>query len=244
MHLLSPEHGAVSSGIVGAAAPLALGMALAAEQLHPGGVAVAFFGEGAMNQGMVLESLNLAAIWRLAVLFVCKDNGWAITTPSPSVTAGDLVKRAKAFGVPASSVDGADVTAVWRAAGQGIQRARRGEGPTFIRARCTHLAGHFLGDPLLRLVRAPVHELRQLSGPLFSAATSFDGAGLGQRAMGLGGMMSVIGRFAVEHRHRHDDPLDRARAELDDANRLSDLEGEVEQQVRSALDAVRSLSAS
>lgn len=93
MHLLVPDLLAASDGIVGSSGPLATGFALAAKRLRPGSVAVAFFGEGAANQGMLLESLNLAVAWNLPVLFVCKDNGWSITTPTRRVTGGDLVAR-------------------------------------------------------------------------------------------------------------------------------------------------------
>jgi len=116
MHLFSPEHLAASSGIVGASGPAACGFAFAAQHLRPGKVAVAFFGEGAMNQGMLMESMNLASAWSLPVIFVCKDNGMAITTPSNEVTGGDLLKRARGLGTHAISVDGTDVNAVWRAA--------------------------------------------------------------------------------------------------------------------------------
>jgi pyruvate dehydrogenase E1 component alpha subunit len=92
---------AASSGIVGATGPAASGFGLAAKHLRPGKVAIAFFGEGAMNQGMLLESLNLAVAWNLPVVFVCKDNAWAITTPSSSVTGGALLDRAASFGMPA-----------------------------------------------------------------------------------------------------------------------------------------------
>ncbi|MFQ6115354.1 MAG: thiamine pyrophosphate-dependent enzyme [bacterium] len=97
MHLFSPQHLTVSSAIVGVSGPAAVGFALAAQPLRPGTLAVAFFGEGAMNQGMLMESMNLAVVWKLSVLFVCKDNEWAITTRSPSVTGGKLVDRAKCF---------------------------------------------------------------------------------------------------------------------------------------------------
>lgn len=80
MHLFSKEHLSASSGIVGATGPAAVGFAMAVQTLHPGAISVAFFGEGAMNQGMLMESINLAAVWNLPVLFVCKDDGWAITT--------------------------------------------------------------------------------------------------------------------------------------------------------------------
>ncbi len=89
MHLFAPEYLAASSGIVGAMGPTAAGFALAAQYLNPGAIAVAFFGEAAMNQGMLLESLNLASAWKLPALFVCKDDGWGITTRSERMTGGE-----------------------------------------------------------------------------------------------------------------------------------------------------------
>jgi TPP-dependent pyruvate/acetoin dehydrogenase alpha subunit len=100
MHLYSKDHLAASSGIVGASGPTACGFALAAQHLRPGKIAAAFFGEAAMNQGMLMEAMNLAAAWELPVLFVCRDNGMAITTPSAAVTGGDLEDRARGLGVP------------------------------------------------------------------------------------------------------------------------------------------------
>ena len=102
MHLFSKQHLAVSSGIVGASGPCAAGFALSAQYLNPGAIAVAFFGEGAMNEGMLMESLNLASVWKLPVLFICKDDGWSITTQSESMTGGDLQERARGLGVPRS----------------------------------------------------------------------------------------------------------------------------------------------
>jgi pyruvate dehydrogenase E1 component alpha subunit len=86
LHLLSRQHLSASSGIVGAAGPTAAGFALAAEHLRPGSIAIAFFGEGAMNQGMLMESMNLASALKLPVVFVCKDDSWSITTPSAQMT--------------------------------------------------------------------------------------------------------------------------------------------------------------
>jgi len=153
MHLFSKEQLAASSGIVGAEGPIATGFALAAQSLRPGTISVAFFGEGAMNQGMLMESLNLASIWNLPVLFVCKDDGWAVTTQAERVIGGDLNERARGLGVPAVEVDGCDVVEVWEAAQPAIERARSGQGPTFLHARCMHLEGHFLGFQLLRMMR-------------------------------------------------------------------------------------------
>ncbi len=157
---------------------LPLVFALAARTLRPGTLAVAFFGEGAMNQGMLLEALNLAAVWTLPVLFVCKDDGWSITTPSSAMTGGDLGERARGLGVRAVEIDGRDVDQVWEAAGQAIALARAGEGPTFLHARCVHLEGHFLGYQPLRVTRDPLREMPRITGPLVRAFTRPGGARL------------------------------------------------------------------
>lgn len=207
MHLFAPALLAASSGIVGASGPAALGFALAARYLRPGTVAVAFFGEGATNQGMLLESFNLAVAWNLPVLFVCKDNGWGITTRSEGVTGGRLTERARGFGMRAASVEGWDVDAVWEAAGEAVARARTGGGPTFLHARCIHVEGHFLGDPLLRIVRRPVAEMAELSGPLLRSMSRRGGAGLGERALGLGSILAAVLAQYREQRGERRDPL-------------------------------------
>lgn len=237
MHLFSPEHLAASSGIVGAAGPVAVGFALAAQSLRPGKMAAAFFGDGAMNQGMLMESMNLASVWSLPVLFVCKDNGMAITTRSRSVTAGNLMDRAKGFGMPAHEVNGSDVEEVWHAAQVASGRARNGDGPAFLLCHCVRLEGHFLGDPLLRIVRQPVHEMKQLGGPLLHAATTPKGTGLGGRAAALGTVMSLIGRSATDEHPGRSDPLQRTRRKLrTDAKRLERLEKEVDEEIRGAVE--------
>jgi pyruvate dehydrogenase E1 component alpha subunit len=214
MHLFSKDHLAASSGIVGAAGPTACGFALAAQHLRPGKVAVAFFGEGAMNQGMLLESMNLAAAWELPVVFVCRDNAMAITTPSASVTGGDLEERARGLGVPARQIDGVDVERVWRAAGEMIDRARGGRGPSYVRATCVRPEGHFLGDPLVRIARRPVAELKPKIGPLVSAAASSRGASIPQRLASLSRITSMIGRTARTQLGSARDPVSRWRKHL------------------------------
>ena len=237
MHLFSKERLAAASGIVGAAGPAACGFALAHQQLRPGKVAVAFFGEGAMNQGMLLESMNLAATWELPVLFVCRDNGMSITTPSASVTGGDLEERARGLGVPGRSVDGADVDAVWSAADEMVDRARGGRGPSFLRATCVRPEGHFLGDPLIRIARRPVAELRPRVGPLVSAATSAGGAPAAERAASLGRITRMLGlavRTQIGHAH---DPVRRLRGRLAiSSDALATLEREVELAVGAAVE--------
>ena len=195
MHLFSPDHLAASSGIVGAAGPCAAGFALAAQHLRPGAVTVAFFGEGAMNQGMLMESLNLASVWSLPVVFVCKDDGWSITTESGQLTGGDLEERSRGLGVPAVAVDGRDAGAVWEAAVVAIQRARSGQGPTFLRARCVHFEGHFLGYQLLRLVRQPLKEMPGVTAPLARSLLRPGGAAntaVNVRALGAAAELAAV----------------------------------------------------
>jgi len=194
MHLFSKEHLAATSGIVGASLPTAAGFALANQRLRVNKVAVAFTGTGAMNSGMALETLNLAAAWSLPLIVICIDNGWAVTTAAEAVTGGDHIERAKAFGLRARSVDGSDVRAVHNAAGKLIDFARRGKGPAFLLATCPRLDGHFLGDPLLRMARRPMTEGRSTFAKVISSAASRGGGGLKDRAGGMTRMMSVMAR--------------------------------------------------
>src|SRR4030095_7759086 len=106
-----------------------------------------FFGDGASNQGTTMEGMNLAGIWKLPVIFVCENNGYAETTsPQYSVSGQDIAARARGFGMPSVAVDGLDFFAVFEAAHEGVARARRGAGPTFIEAQTYRFYGHFEGD--------------------------------------------------------------------------------------------------
>ncbi len=148
MHLFDVEHKFGCSGIIGASLPPACGAALAAKKLGRDSVAVAFFGEGAANQGSFHESLNLAALWKLPVLFLCEDNAWAISVPKGKSTAvADNSVRAAAYGIPGVRVADNDTVAVYEAAGEAVQRARRGSGPSFIEVETYRFFGHFQGDP-------------------------------------------------------------------------------------------------
>jgi acetoin:2,6-dichlorophenolindophenol oxidoreductase subunit alpha len=229
MHLFSKRHLAASSGIVGAEGPAAVGFALAAHYLHPGAVAVAFFGEGAMNQGMLLESMNLAAAWNLPVLFVCKDDSWAITTRSDTMTAGNLNDRAQSLGIPAADVDGRDVSEVWEVAQQSIARVRAGQGPSFVHARCVHLEGHFLGLQSIRVVRHPLREGPKIAAPLTRSLLHPSGAALRERMSGLHGVISSVSSTRRDpRRDRASDPVQKARAVLRaDPARLQALEEDV-----------------
>lgn len=237
MHLFSKRHLAASSGIVGASGPAAAGFALANRTLRPGSVALSFFGDGAMNQGMLLESMNLAVAWRLPVVFICKDSKWAITTLSASVTGGKLVDRAIAMGMPATRIDGTDVEAVWNAAGKSLIRARKGKGPSFIHATCTHPEGHFLGDPLLRITRQPVKEIKKVAGPMIKSAIHPKGASVLKRSGSLATVTALIGKTARDQYFAGNDPLRRLRRQLKKENGgLEKLENELINQNQAVID--------
>lgn len=162
MHLFDPVNRFSCSGIVGASLPPACGAALAAKKLGKDWVAVAFFGEGAANQGSVHESLNLAALWKLPVVFVCEDNRWAISVPKSSATSVAWVAdRASGYGMPGIKVATNDAMAVYEALGPVIARARRGDGPSLIEVKTDRYLGHFQGDPEVYRPKDEVENLRQ-----------------------------------------------------------------------------------
>lgn len=232
MHLFAPEHLAASSGIVGASGPAAAGFALAAQYLRPGKIAVAFFGEGATNQGMLLESLNLAVVWNLPVLFVCKDNDWEITTRFSSVARSQLCQRAGGFGMSAVEVDGSDVKEVWNAASEAIQRAREGGGPTFLHAHCVHLQGHFLGDQLVRLASNPLGESNTIL-PMLKSFFRLKGTPFGERINAISEIMKMISRVPKIEDLKKKDPLVVTRLKLlSDETRLEKMEMEVAQEIQ------------
>lgn len=236
MHLFSPEHLALSSGIVGAAAPAGAGLALAAKHLRPGGVAVAFFGEGAMNQGMLLESFNLAAVWRLPALFVCKDDSWSITTRSESVRGGDLCARARAVGIEAIEVDGHDVENVWEAGRRAFEWARTAVGPYFIHAHCAHIDGHMLGYRLFRVARSPLREGRALARPLARAVVERDGGGRLGRLRRLGAIGAVAREALSSQTEADSDPVLRLRGRLEvDPARLATLEEDIGREIEAVV---------
>jgi pyruvate dehydrogenase E1 component alpha subunit len=147
MHVADLSKGMMgANGIVGGGPPLICGAALTAKTLKTGGVAVAFYGDGASNQGTTMESYNLAKVWNLPAIFVVEDNGYAETTASRWSVGGSQVGRGNGFGLPAVEVDGSDFFAVWEAAREAVDRARAGEGPSLIHVKCMRYYGHFEGD--------------------------------------------------------------------------------------------------
>ena len=237
MHLFSRQHLAASSGIVGSSGPAAAGFALAARYLRPGSIAVAFFGEGAMNQGMLMESINLAAVWNLPVLFVCKDDGWAITTQPQASTGGALASRVRGLGVDYLAADGLEVEQVWQAAHTAIEQLRSGGKPVFLHAPCVHLEGHFLGLLTIRILRNPLKELPGILGPLLRAMLSPAGGSLRQRLAGLRQVNAALLDSLAGQRQAHaNDPLARARtALLAEPARLAEMEAQVAEQIAGLL---------
>lgn len=148
MHIADLSKGMMgANGILGAGAPLICGAALASKYRGDGGVGITFFGDGASNQGTVLESMNLAAVWNLPVIFVVENNGYAESTSIDYAVAVDsYIDRAAGFGIPGVTVDGTDFFAVHEAAGEIIKRAREGGGPTFLECKMVRFFGHFEGD--------------------------------------------------------------------------------------------------
>jgi len=149
MHIADPRKGILgANAIVGASLPLATGAALSSRLLGRDGVSVAFFGEGAVNQGTFHESVNLAAIWDLPVLFVCENNGYAEFTDSRTMSRREGVAAiGSAYGVRATNVDGNDVEAVLGATQEAVDSCRRGEGPRLLEAETYRWQGHYEGDP-------------------------------------------------------------------------------------------------
>jgi len=148
MHIVSYELGILgANGIVGAGIPIATGAALASRMKGETRVAVSFFGDGASNEGTFHESLNLAAVWKLPAVFVCENNGYGEFTPaSESTSVADIAVRAQAYGIPGRTVDGNDVLAVYEAALEFVERARRGEGPALLEAKTYRWEGHVVGE--------------------------------------------------------------------------------------------------
>jgi pyruvate dehydrogenase E1 component alpha subunit len=149
MHIAAPEVGFVTAtGVVAGNIPLALGAAYASTVTGDGALGVVAFGDGAGQTGSFHESLNIASLWGLPLLFVCENNGYAEFSPLSAHTKVErLARHAETYGIPAVTVDGNDATAVLAAVHDGVARARAGDGPTFVEALTYRLRGHYEGDP-------------------------------------------------------------------------------------------------
>jgi pyruvate dehydrogenase E1 component alpha subunit len=159
MHIVAKECGFITAtGVVGGTIPLALGAAFAAKERKKGQLAVVFFGDGAGQVGPFHESLNIASLWRLPVIFICENNGYAEFTPLSAHTKIErLAQHAKTYGMPACTVDGNDLFAVRDAMTKAVEKCRAGKGPAFVECLTHRMRGHYEGDP------AKYRELSQLA---------------------------------------------------------------------------------
>jgi len=156
-----------ANGIVGGGFTLATGAALAEKIKKTNNVSVVFFGDGASNRGTFHEALNMAAVWKLPVIFVCENNEWASTTPYLTTTSvKDISDRAVGYGIPGEIVDGNDVLAVYEASGKAIERARKGEGPTLLEMKTYRIKGHYVGDPQMYRTKEEVDQRFEENDPI------------------------------------------------------------------------------
>ena len=190
MHFTDPSVGLLgANAIVAAGIPHAAGAALASQLQKKDNVALAFFGEGAVNQGVFFETLNLAVIWKLPLILVCENNLYSEMTPSYETTSNvETYERAAAMGFESIQIDGNDIEAVYNAAEEAAARARSGEGPTYIEAITYRLWGHMMGDPEVYRTKEEVARARE-NEPIMR---------LGQRLMKLGCTEPDLARFESE----------------------------------------------
>jgi acetoin:2,6-dichlorophenolindophenol oxidoreductase subunit alpha len=150
-----------ANGIVAAGAPFAAGAAWSFSVARSDRVAVTFFGDGGANQGVLHETMNLAALWKLPLVFVCENNGYAVTLPQAHSTAGSVVERAAAYGMAAEPVDGMDVEAVLDSTRAAVERARAGGGPTFLECRTYRFFGHHTAERTMKLTYRAEDEIER-----------------------------------------------------------------------------------
>ena len=163
MHFTDPDIGLLGeNAIVGAGIPIAVGAARSAQLDKRDRVAITFFGDGAVNQGAFHEALNLAAVWQAPAIFFCENNLYAEMTPiADTVNVDRLTERAAAYGMRAVTVDGYDILAVYETTREAVDRARKGQGPTFIEAMTYRLVGHMIGDTESYRTREEVESWRR-----------------------------------------------------------------------------------
>jgi len=167
-----------ANGIVAGGFGLATGAGWAAQLRKSGQAAVCFFGDGAANRGPFHENINIAAVWKLPVVYVCENNQYAQWTPQKDVTlVTDIANMAPAYGIPGVQVDGMDALAVYEAAGEAIARARRGEGPTLLECKTYRFHGHNFGDPQMYRTRGEIAEWSDRRDPIKLLAAHMKEAG-------------------------------------------------------------------
>ncbi len=153
-------------GIVGATAPLGTGLAFAHKYREDGGITACYYGDGAANQGQVYESYNMAALWKLPVLYVIENNKYAMGTSQERSAAGELYKRGEGWGIPGKKIDGMDVTVVYREAQEAVDFVRGGGGPFILEVETYRYRGHSMSDPAKYRTKEEVQSVRDERDPI------------------------------------------------------------------------------
>ncbi|TVV71565.1 pyruvate dehydrogenase (acetyl-transferring) E1 component subunit alpha [Sphingomonas solaris] len=182
MHMFSVEHGFYGGhGIVGAQVSLGTGLAFAHKYKGDGGINVAYFGDGAANQGQVSESMNMAELWKLPIIFVIENNQYAMgTSVNRSSSEDQLFRRGESFRVPGIQVDGMDVLAVRGATNTAVEWVRAGKGPVLLELKTYRYRGHSMSDPAKYRSRDEVQAVREKSDPIEAAKRELDALGVGE----------------------------------------------------------------
>ena len=185
MHMFSVEHGFYGGhGIVGAQVSLGTGLAFKHKYANDGGVCLAYFGDGAANQGQVYESFNMAELWKLPIIYVIENNHYAMGTSVNRSSAEDqLYKRGESFRIPGIQVDGMDVLAVRGAATTALEWVRAGKGPILLELKTYRYRGHSMSDPAKYRSREEVQEVREKSDPIEHAKRELEKLGLTEDAL-------------------------------------------------------------
>jgi acetoin:2,6-dichlorophenolindophenol oxidoreductase subunit alpha len=186
MHIADHENGNLgANAIVAGSTGIATGAAMSAKLRGTDQVAVCFFGDGALGQGVLYEVMNMAALWKLPVIYACENNLYGEYTHYSEVTAGEMLARAQAFGIPAEQVDGQDVRAVYDAAQRAVERARGGNGPSFLVLDTYRFHGHHVGDVDRAYYRSKEEELQWAStrDPIALLAERLRAEGVGEETV-------------------------------------------------------------
>lgn len=185
MHMFSVEHKFYGGhGIVGAQVSLGAGLAFKHKYAGDGGVAMAYFGDGAANQGQVYESFNMAELWKLPIIFVIENNQYAMGTSVNRASAEDqLYRRGESFRIPGLQVDGMDVLAVRGAAEEAVEWVRSGKGPILLELKTYRYRGHSMSDPAKYRSRDEVQAVREKSDPIEAAKRELEKLGVSEDAL-------------------------------------------------------------
>ena len=182
MHVADLSKGIVgANGIVGGGISIATGVAFAKKLDGSNHIVVTYFGDGASNQGVLMECLNITALWKLPLLFVCENNGYSEFSPTKTVTKGDISMRAKPFGIPIWQINGNEIIEVWQTGQEAIEHIRSGGGPAFIEAKTWRQSGHFSRENLVlqKPYRTEEEEKEGLADdPIIHLTPKIDGAEL------------------------------------------------------------------